>query len=286
MIALLVYFDSIVDRHSRGRKGRWQSDGMTAMPYDQQVSPSLLRNVSNEMMFLTLYLVGASGCVSGRLSRREGGPGEAPTRSGPSGISASYTEDTFAAVFLWDDSTYILVDGSLSALLLSSSLSFFRQLIVTNHCFATMDKSLNLLSSLWAQVCRDTYWVKAAALIALPAAGYLAARFIEEYQGWLRMGRGGLPYNLYGYFLNLYLTFRFGHRDTMSLARYGRPDRYSPLWSKATKEEKINAQKSWLPTTLSVRPGPRSRAIHYCAPQRERNAHEYIDPELKQVNVE
>lgn len=148
-----------------------------------------------------------------------------------------------------------------------------------------MDRSLKMVDSVFAQVCRETYWAKAATLVALPAAGYLTARFIDEYQGWLNMGQGGLPYNFYGYCVNLYLTFRFGRRDTMSLSLYDRPDNNSPAWKKASQQEQMNAQKSWLATPLPVRAGPRSRAIHYCAPQREKNANEYLDPELKEVIV-
>ncbi|KAJ4226929.1 hypothetical protein NW757_014234, partial [Fusarium falciforme] len=135
-----------------------------------------------------------------------------------------------------------------------------------------------------AQLFQESHWVKTATVVAFPAAaaGYLTARFIDEYEGWLRMGRGGLPYNLYGYCLNLYLTFRFGRSDTMSLYFYDRPDKYSPAWKKATQLEQLNAQRSWLDAPLPVRPAPRSKAIHYCAPQRERNANEYLDPDLKQ----
>lgn len=136
-----------------------------------------------------------------------------------------------------------------------------------------------------AQAFREICWAKAATLVALPAAGYLTACFIHEYQGWLKMGQGGLPYNLYGYCMNLYLTFRFGRRDTMSLGLYERPDSYSPAWRKASQEEQMNAHKLWLITPLPVRAAPRSRAIHYCAPQREKNANEYLDPDLKQVIV-
>ncbi len=103
---------------------------------------------------------------------------------------------------------------------------------------------------MFAQIFRDSYWAKAAALAALPAAGFITARFIDEYQGWLRMGRGGLPYNLYGYCLNLYLTFRFGRRDTLSGDLYERPDRYSPAWKNASRDEQVNAQRSWLATEL------------------------------------
>lgn len=145
-----------------------------------------------------------------------------------------------------------------------------------------MDSSSRIVNSL-AQVFRETSLANAATLVALPTAGYLITRFFDEYQGWLNMGRGGLPYNFYGYCINLYLTFRFGRRDTISLGLYERPDIYSPAWKKASQQEQTNAQKSWLPTPLPVRPGPRSRAIHYCAPQREKNAGEYLDPDLKQV---
>ncbi|KAB5518020.1 hypothetical protein GE09DRAFT_1195592 [Coniochaeta sp. 2T2.1] len=149
---------------------------------------------------------------------------------------------------------------------------------------SVMDRALKAVDSVVAQIGQDnSYWTKAAVWLSLPTAGYLTARFVDEYQGWLRMGRGGLPYNFYGYCYNLYLTFRFGRRDTMSTYFYDRPDRYSPAWDNATREERLNAQKSWLPAPLPVRPGPRSRAIHYCAPQREKNAGEYLDPELKQA---
>jgi hypothetical protein len=148
-----------------------------------------------------------------------------------------------------------------------------------------MNRSLEVVDFLFAKVFQESGWAKTAALLALPTTGYLTARFIDEYHGWLKMGRGGLPYNFYGYCINLYLTFRFGRRDTMSLSLYERPDKYSPAWNKASREEQMNAQKSWLTTPLPVRQGPRSRAIHYCAPQREKNVTEYLDPDLKQVII-
>lgn len=128
-------------------------------------------------------------------------------------------------------------------------------------------------------------WAKITTFIALPTAGFVTARFVDEYQEWLKLGPGGLPYGITGYLANVMITALLARSDTKSIDVYDRPEKFSSDWKMATAEEKTIARKSFLNSSLSERKGARASAFHYCAPQREKNADEYIDPELARVSI-
>lgn len=127
-------------------------------------------------------------------------------------------------------------------------------------------------------------WAKVTTFVALPAAGFITAQFVDGYRSWLNLGPGGLPYDIRGYLITLLGTALFARSDTKSLGMYEQPEKYSAQWKQASSAEKKNAGKSFLQGSLPERKGPRAAAIHYCAPQREKNADEYIDPELAKVS--
>jgi hypothetical protein len=141
------------------------------------------------------------------------------------------------------------------------------------------------MESLNEQWSRIPGWAQVATLIALPATGYIAARIRDEYQGWLNLGPGGLPYSLKGFVTNLFVTAVFARNDTKSTELYDRPDKHAVGWKEATSDERARAGKSFLQRPLPQRLGPPSESIHYCAPQRQRNANEYFDSELKKVSL-
>ena len=136
------------------------------------------------------------------------------------------------------------------------------------------------------QIARAPHWAKVTTLVALPAAsaGYILARFLDEYRGWLELGPGGLPFGIQGYMINLLVTSWFARNETTSLGLYSQPEKYAVGWKQASSEEKANAQKSFLKGSLPQREGPRSKSIHYCAPQREKNLDTYHDPEIREVH--
>lgn len=139
------------------------------------------------------------------------------------------------------------------------------------------------LDSILAPWTRSPSWVKLATLLALPTAGFLYARVLDDYREWFAQGAGGLPHNAIGYFENLLLTALVSHRDTKALALYDRPASSDAAWSKASEHEKKLAQTSFLKTPLPQREGPRAEAFHHCAPQREKLLGAYFDPEVKKV---
>lgn len=140
------------------------------------------------------------------------------------------------------------------------------------------------MESIAAQWNQAPNWAKTTTFIALPAAGFVTARFIDGYQAWLNLGPGGLPYNVTGYLLTLLGTALFARSDTKSLGMYERPEKYMASWKQASSAEKKNVEKTFLQGSLPEREGPRAAAIHYAAPQREKNADEYIDPDLAKVS--
>ena len=140
---------------------------------------------------------------------------------------------------------------------------------------------MDTLSKQWAQRPDLT---KYATLLALPAAGYLAARILDDYNGWFDLGPGGLPYNIKGYLLNLFVTARYA-RATDTVDVYERPEKHVTSWNEASEQEKANANTSFLSEALPQRAEPRARALHYSIPQRERNFGEYVDPAVKKVSL-
>ena len=78
-------------------------------------------------------------------------------------------------------------------------------------------------------------------------------------------------------------TAMLSFKDTIALDMYEKPEKYASGWKEATDDEKTKARKSFLNGSLPQRQGPRAKALHFCAPQRERSIDTYIDPDLKQV---
>ena len=135
--------------------------------------------------------------------------------------------------------------------------------------------------SLWT---RRQDWPKIATYLVLPTAGYLTARFLDGYHRWLELGAGGLPHDIRGYLVNLLLTATVAWKETKSLNFYERPEKNAAGWSKASEKEKMNARKSFLKGSLAERSGVKSKAIEFCAPQRERNEGVWVDGEVKEVS--
>ena len=146
---------------------------------------------------------------------------------------------------------------------------------------ANPPRDMDAIATRWSQA---PNWAKLTALMALPTAGFLSARAMDDYRRWLNLGPGGLPHDIRGYLITMLITALLARSDTKSLDMYDRPEKFSSGWKQASSEEKANAQKSFLNSCLPERNGPRAAAIQYCAPQREKNADEYIDPDLAKVS--
>ena len=141
------------------------------------------------------------------------------------------------------------------------------------------------MDSLTQQWTSAPVWIKFVALAALPTTGYAIGRFMDEYQDWLNVGPGGLPYNIRGFMMNLLLTGTLAKNETKSLEMYQQPEKHASGWRQATEDERRKAQQSFLKTALAHREGKESNAMHFVAPQRERNIDDlkYIDPEVMGV---
>ena len=81
------------------------------------------------------------------------------------------------------------------------------------------------------------------------------------------------------------MTAFFSYKETTSLAIYDKPEKNAGGWKKASEAEKANVQKSFLKGGLEEREGPRAASIYHVAPQREKNAGEWIDPEVRKVRT-
>lgn len=106
---------------------------------------------------------------------------------------------------------------------------------------------------------------------------------IEDYKNWRAMGEGGTAPNWAGYLSCISAEKSMAFKDTIGPEMYRRPEKYATGWSKASPSQKAASQRSFLKDPLPQREGPRSRAKRYVYPQRERNAAEYLDPEIKEV---
>lgn len=107
---------------------------------------------------------------------------------------------------------------------------------------------------------------------------------LEDYKKWRAMGEGGTAPNWAGYLSCISAEKTMAFEDTISPDMYKKPEKYATGWSKATPGQKAAAQRSFLTEPLPQREGPRSRAKRYVYPQREKNATEYQDPEIKKVS--
>lgn len=106
---------------------------------------------------------------------------------------------------------------------------------------------------------------------------------IEDYKKWRAMGEGGTPPNLAGYLSCISAEKTMAFKDTISPDIYRRPEKYATGWLKATPSQKAASQRSFLKEPLPEREGPRSRAKRYVYHQREKNAAEYLEPEIQEV---
>lgn len=141
---------------------------------------------------------------------------------------------------------------------------------------------METLNEKWSSISRGA---KLLSVIALPAAGYGVARFLDEYRAWLAMGPGGLPHNILGFSINILITVGFARKETKSTWMYDEPEKYATGWKEASDDEKEKAKKSFLKTSLPQRSGRESKALHFNAPQREKNIGDYFDPTLKEVST-
>ncbi|KAI1084688.1 hypothetical protein F5B20DRAFT_576010 [Whalleya microplaca] len=122
-------------------------------------------------------------------------------------------------------------------------------------------------------------------MATLPSKHSADPKMLEDYRRWKAMGEGGTRHNWMGY-LSQYSTGKtmaFGPDDTIKPGFYSNPKKFATGWSKATEAQKANANQSFLKEPLLERPGPRARAKPFVYPQRERNAADPQDPEVKQA---
>lgn len=129
-------------------------------------------------------------------------------------------------------------------------------------------------------------WAKIVTLAALPVTGYATARFFDEYRDWKAVGPGGLPRNIGGFIVTLLMAGVLAKKETKSLDMYDRPEKYSSAWKKLSEEEKARAKTSYLKAPLEQRRGKESNALHFVAPQRERNVEDlkFVDPKIQEVS--
>lgn len=106
---------------------------------------------------------------------------------------------------------------------------------------------------------------------------------IEDYRQWKAVGEGGTSPTWAGFLSCLTAEKTMAFDDTLSLHLYQNPKRYATGWSRASSAQSAAAQRSFLKEPLPERQGQRSRAKRYVYPQREKNAADYQDLEVKQV---
>ena len=111
------------------------------------------------------------------------------------------------------------------------------------------------------------------------------SNMFEDYKVWRAMGQGGTSPTWSSYLSCISAEEMIAFKDTLSLDIYAKPQKYASGWSKASETQKAAANKSFLKEPLPAREGPRSRAKRYVYPQREKNADEYVDPEVKRVRL-
>ena len=106
---------------------------------------------------------------------------------------------------------------------------------------------------------------------------------LKDYQAWRAMGEGGTSPTWEGYLSCLNMEKTVAYEDTLSPGIYSKPEKYAKGWSRASEAQKTAAHKSFLREALPERSGSRSRAKRYVFPQREKNAADLLDPEMKKV---
>jgi hypothetical protein len=111
------------------------------------------------------------------------------------------------------------------------------------------------------------------------------SNMFEDYKAWRAMGEGGTSPTWSGYLSCISAEKMIAFKDTLSPEIYAKPHKYATGWSKASETQKAAANKSFLKEPLPVREGARSRAKKYVYPQREKNADEHVDPEVKKVSL-
>lgn len=114
-------------------------------------------------------------------------------------------------------------------------------------------------------------------------ASHASSSMIEDYRQWKAMGEGGTSHTWAGFLSCLSAEKTMAFDDTIDPHLYQNPKRYATGWSRASSAQRAAAQKSFLKEPLPERQGLRSRAKRYVYPQREKNAADYQDPEVKQV---
>ncbi|KAI1401745.1 hypothetical protein F4819DRAFT_486297 [Hypoxylon fuscum] len=111
---------------------------------------------------------------------------------------------------------------------------------------------------------------------------------MEGYKAWKAMGEGGTSHTWAGYMsqLSAEKTMAFPADDTIKPGFYDKPEKRATGWKRATEEQRANARKSFFKESLPVRQGPRARAKPFVYPQRERNAADPQDPEVKKTYMD
>lgn len=108
---------------------------------------------------------------------------------------------------------------------------------------------------------------------------------LDDYHQWKAMGKGGSSHTWAGYLSSLSAEKTMAHKDTLGSGVYHEPEKHATGWPEASETQRLAVQRSYLSSPLPSRAGPRSRAKRYVYPQRERNAAEFIDPQIKEVSL-
>lgn len=107
--------------------------------------------------------------------------------------------------------------------------------------------------------------------------------FHEEYARWKAVGIGGVSADWEGFMFVKNLETTGASSDTLTPDVYSHPEKYTKGWDRATDTQRATAHKAFLKEALPTRAAPRSRAMHFVIPQRERNADDPHDPIIEDL---
>lgn len=108
-----------------------------------------------------------------------------------------------------------------------------------------------------------------------------------DYHAWLALGPGGIPATWASYLFQAEIgRSPAASTDTVTVAVYADPARSAPGWAAATAAQRARAQRSFLAAAepLPVREGPRARPKEFVFPQRQREADQEMDAEVREVS--
>jgi hypothetical protein len=105
----------------------------------------------------------------------------------------------------------------------------------------------------------------------------------RDFEAWLALGDGGVSPTWAGFISSINAEKAIVLPDTLSLGPYERPESYATGWAKATPAQRIQSCAPFFTEPLPMRDGPRARAKNYVFPQRERNADDPLEQEIREA---